>query len=73
MTPIGYYIQKSNFDITSIEDRKKLLDALLEVLKHYSDPMEREYYFKEISRKLDIKDYIIYDKFNKINRKRIEF
>jgi DNA primase len=73
MTPIGYYIEKSNFDITSIEDRKKLLDALLEVLRHYSDPIEREYYFKEISRKLDIKDYIIYDKFNKINRKKIEF
>jgi len=73
LTPIGYYISKENFDITSIEDKKKILDKLLEILKHYSDPIEREFYFKEISRKLDIKDYIIYDKFNKINRDKIQF
>lgn len=73
LTPIWYYIKKSSFDITSIEDRKKLLDKLLEILKYYSDPIEREYYFKEISKKLDIKDYIIYDKFNKINKNKVEF
>lgn len=73
LTPIWYYIAKSNFNITSIEDKKKLLEELLNVLKLYSDPIEREFYLKEISSKLWIKDYIIYDKFNRISRKEVKF
>ena len=73
LTPIWYYIDKSDFDITSIEDKKKLLDELLNILKLYSDPIEREFYLKEIGNKLWIKDYIIYDKFNRVSRKEVKF
>jgi DNA primase len=73
LTPIWYYIEKSDFDITSIEDKRKLLEELLNILKLYSDSIEREFYLKEIGSKLWIKEYIIYDMFNRVNRTKPKF
>jgi len=73
LSPIWYYIAKSNFDITSIEDKKKLLAELLEILKSYSDPIEKDFYLKEISNKLGIKEYIVYDHFTRISRQKVKF
>ncbi|MDD2907713.1 MAG: DNA primase [Candidatus Gracilibacteria bacterium] len=69
LTPIGYYIKKSNFDTNSIEEKKKLLSELLDIVKSYSDNIEKDYYLKEIGSLLNIKDSIIYDAFNKIRFK----
>ncbi|MDP2090458.1 MAG: DNA primase [Candidatus Gracilibacteria bacterium] len=66
LTPIGYYIKKSNFDLTSIDEKKKLLLELLEIVKSYSDNIEKDYYLKEISKRLDINQNLIYDSFNRI-------
>ena len=66
LTPIWYYIKKSKFDIDSIEEKKKLLQELLEIIKSYSDNIEKDTYLKEISKLLDINQNIIYDSFNKI-------
>lgn len=73
LTPIGYYIKKSDFNLSSIEDKKKLMMELLEILKSYSDPVEKDFYLKEIWNKLWIKDYILYDYFNQISRKQVKF
>lgn len=69
LSPIWYYIQKSNFDLSSIEDKKKLLSELLDIIKSYSDNVEKDFYLKEISKKLDINQNIIYDAFNRIRFK----
>jgi DNA primase len=66
LTPIWYYIKKSNFDTTSIEEKKKLLAELLDIVKSYSDNIEKDFYLKEISKLLDINENIIYDSFNRI-------
>lgn len=66
LTPIWYYINKSNFDLTSIDEKKKLLVELLDIVKSYSDNIEKDYYLKEISRLLDINQNLIYDSFNRI-------
>ena len=66
LTPIWYYIKKSNFDTTSIDEKKKLLSELLEIVKSYSDNIEKDYYLKEISKLLDINQNIVYDLFNRI-------
>jgi DNA primase len=66
LTPIWYYIKKSNFDINSIDEKKKLLHELLEITKSYSDNIEKDYYLKEISTLLDINQNIVYDSFNRI-------
>lgn len=68
-TPIWYYIEKSNFDLTSIEDKKNLLSELLDIVKSYSNNIEKDYYLKEISNLLDINQNIVYDSFNKTRLK----
>ena len=73
LSPIAYYINNSKFEITSIEDKKKLLLELLEIVKNYTDPIERDFYLKEIAEKLDLKENLVWDSFNKIFRKKIKF
>jgi len=66
LTPIWYYIKKSNFNTDSIDEKKKLLKELLEITKSYSDNVEKDFYLKEISKLLDINQNIVYDSFNRI-------
>jgi len=66
LSPIWYYINKSNFDLNSLEDKKKLLNELLIIIKSFSDNLEKDYYLKEIVKKLDFRESIVYDSFNKI-------
>lgn len=66
LSPIWYYIKKSNFDTTSIDEKKKLLAELLDITKSYSDNIEKDFYLKEISKLLDINQNIVYDMFNRI-------
>ena len=66
LTPIWYYIKKSNFNTDSIDEKKKLLKQLLEITKSYSDNVEKDFYLKEISKLLDINQNIVYDSFNRI-------
>jgi len=65
-TPIWYYIKKSNFLNTGIDQKKKLLAELLDIVKSYSDNIEKDYYLKEISRLLDISQNIVYDLYNRV-------
>lgn len=66
LTPIWYFIKKSDFDLNSIEEKKKLLLELIDIVKSYSDNIEKDYYLKEISKLLDINQNIVYDSYNKI-------
>jgi len=66
LTPIWYYIKKSKIDNNSIEEKKKLLSELLEIVKSYSDNIEKDFYLKEIANLLNINSNIVYDSFNKI-------
>lgn len=66
LTPIWFYIKNCKFDINSIEEKKKLLKELLEIVKSYSDNVEKDFYLKEISNLLNINSNIVYDSFNKI-------
>lgn len=72
MTPIGFYIKKikQNYDLTSLEEKKKFLLLLLETIKYYSDNVERDFYLKEISKELDIERDMVYLEFSKIRSKR---
>jgi len=65
-TPIWYYISKAQLDVTSIEEKRKLLKELLDIVKSYSDNIEKDFYLKEISRLLDINPKIVYDLFNRV-------
>ena len=66
-SPIWFYLSKLNIpkDIW-LDKKRKELKEILEVVKQYSDSLEREIYLKEIAKTFDIKDQVIYDEFNKI-------
>jgi len=42
-----------------------MLKKLLEIVKNYQDNIEKDFYLKEISKKLDIKIDIVYLEYNK--------
>jgi len=72
LSPIWYYIEKSDFNLNSIEDKKKLLVELLQIIKSFSDPIEKDFYLKEISNKLNITETLVYDAFNRLKLERIK-
>jgi len=55
------YIDKKD----SYIDKKELLKKLLEIVKNYQDNVEKDFYLKEISKKLDIKLDVVYLEYNK--------
>lgn len=69
LSPIWYFIKKSKFNTESIEDKKELLENALELIKSYSDNIEKDFYLKELSKLLEIRENIIYDRYNKIKFK----
>lgn len=66
VSPIGYFIKKSDFDLNSIDEKRKLLAKLLELTKNYSNEIEKDFYLKEISKLLNLNEKLVYDEFNKI-------
>jgi hypothetical protein len=50
----------------------KLLEILLVIVRSYSDNIEKDFYLKEISRLLEIKESLVYDAFNKVRFKSIK-
>jgi len=66
LSPIGYYIKNSNFDLDSLEDKKRLLQELLSITKNYSDNLEKDYYLKEITTRLNLRESVVYDAFNRL-------
>lgn len=49
----------------SLQEKKEILKKLLEIVKNYQDNIEKDYYLREISKKLDIKLDVIYLEYNK--------
>ncbi len=64
LTPMWYTIYKL-WDIDSLSDKKILLNKLILIVKSFNDNVEKDYYLKEISKKLDIKLEIVYNEYNK--------
>ncbi|MDC0506051.1 DNA primase [Candidatus Gracilibacteria bacterium] len=72
LTPIGYFIKTSDFNIESIDEKKKLLATLLDMIKSFSDSVEQDIYLKEVASKLGLNQTIIYDKFNRMRFERVK-
>ena len=73
LSPIAYFIKTSKLDLNSIEDKKRLLKDLLEIIKFYSDAIERDFYLKEVAKYLELSENIVWDSFRKINRNKANF
>ncbi len=64
LSPIWYALQNMK-EISWLADKRELLKKALELLKSYNDTIEKDYYLKEISDKLDIKLDLVYMEYNK--------
>lgn len=71
LTPIWYNLHLLS-KTDSLNDKKEMLKKLLELVKNYHDNVEKDYYLKEISKKLDIKLEIVYLEYNKTRAERQE-
>jgi len=70
VSPIWYLIEKADFDINSIDDKKKFLTEILLTLKSYNSIVEKDFYLKEISKKLNLREDTVYEAFNRTRLKR---
>lgn len=65
LSPITYYIRelKADYNLNSIEEKRKFLREILHILKSYNDSIEIDFYLKEIASELDIDKKIVSDEF----------
>lgn len=52
-------------EMSGFSDKRDMLKKILELIKSYNDTIERDYYLKEVSDKLDIKLDLVYQEYNK--------
>lgn len=71
LSPIWYSL-KNIKETWSINDKKDILKKVLNIIKSYRDEIEKDYYLKEISEKLDIKLDLVYLEYNKTRISREE-
>ena len=64
LSPI-WFVLKNIKETWSINDKKEILKKVLNLIKSYQDNIEKDYYLKEVSEKLDIKLDLIYLEYNK--------
>ncbi|MDQ7022441.1 MAG: toprim domain-containing protein [Candidatus Gracilibacteria bacterium] len=70
VSPIGFLIEKAEFDINSLDEKRKFLIEILETLKSYNSIVEKDFYLKEIAKKLNLREDTVYEAFNKTRLKR---
>jgi len=63
LSPISYLIEKNRYNLSSIDEKKKFLTEVLEIIKHYSDPVEQDMYLKELANSSNTPVKIIYEMF----------
>lgn len=65
LSPIAYLIEKNNYDLSSIDEKKKFLHEILDIIKNYSDSIEQDTYIKELSQISNTPVKILYEMFRK--------
>jgi DNA primase len=70
LSPIWFLIEKADFDVNSIDEKRKFLAEILQILKSYNSIIEKDFYLKEISKKLNLREETVYEAFNNTRLKR---
>ena len=64
-SPIAYLIAKNNYNLESLDEKKKFISEILETIKSYSDSIEQDMYLKELARVSNTPQDVIYELFRK--------
>lgn len=65
LSPIAYLIEKNNYNLSSIDEKKKFLWEILDIIRNYSDSIERDTYIKELSQMSNTPVSILYEMYKK--------
>lgn len=65
LSPIAFLIEKNNYDMTSIDEKKKFITEVLDIIRNYSDSIEQDTYLKELARISDTPKSLLYELFKK--------
>jgi len=71
VSPISFYTKKSKVNLESIDEKKKFLSEILDVVRNYSDEVEKDSYLKEIATLLNIPVRIVYEELRKSRWKKL--
>ena len=63
LSPIAYLIQKNHYNLESIDEKKKFIGEILDIIRNYSDSIEQDMYIKELSQISKTPLHIIYEMF----------
>jgi len=63
LSPIAYLINKNKYDLTSIDEKKKFIGEILDIIRNYSDSIEQDMYLKELSSMSSTPVWVIYEMF----------
>ncbi|MDA9129094.1 DNA primase, partial [Candidatus Gracilibacteria bacterium] len=65
LSPIKYLIKKNNYNLESLDEKKKFLDEIMQIIKTYSDSIEQDMYLKELAQVSDTPVDVLYEIFRK--------
>ena len=65
LSPIAFLIEKNNYDLSSIDEKKKFITEVLDIIRNYSDSIEQDTYLKELAQISDTPKSILYELFKK--------
>jgi DNA primase len=65
LSPIAFLIEKNNYDMSSIDEKKKFIAEVLDIIRNYSDSIEQDTYLKELAQISDTPKSILYELFKK--------
>jgi len=62
-SPIGWILSTNSVDLTSIDEKQKFISLVLELIRSYSNDIEKDSYLKELSLFSDTPIHILYEQF----------
>jgi len=68
LSPIAFLIKTNKYDLKSIDEKKKFIAEILDIIRNYSDAVEQDTYLKELAKISDTPVSIIYELFKATRR-----
>lgn len=65
LSPIAFLIEKNKYNLSSIDEKKKFIWEILDIIRNYSDSIEQDTYLKELAKISDTPVSILYEMFKK--------
>ncbi len=73
LSPIAFLIKANKYNLTSIDEKKKFIAEILDIIRNYSDAVEQDTYLKELSKVSNTPVSIIYELFKWTRKAKAEF